>query len=211
MDMISAIRTLCKGEIGFVNMFDQAKSQGKLSRLTEGHPDAILFETMLYGQAKSALVELLHDSCNFKAYITWTHSLLIEDGMTADEAKRTLDYFFTAFGFPGYRIENPASQRTITEEDCPSKYVYCGEVLGDMPHGVGKRDFFYEGEWSSCNECVWIYGVMCGYDHAREIEFDIYEDQKIGFVVNDCFVGKVKCLYDGGEESWEQGITLDIS
>ena len=64
MDMISAIRTLCKGENGFVNMFDQAKSQGKLSRLTEGHPDAPLFETMLYGQSKSALVELLHERRN---------------------------------------------------------------------------------------------------------------------------------------------------
>ena len=64
MDMISAMRNLCKGENGFVCMFDQAKSQGKLSRLTEGHPDAILFETMLYGQAKSALAELLHERRN---------------------------------------------------------------------------------------------------------------------------------------------------
>ena len=210
MNMIDAIRALCKGENGFVNMFDPAKSQGKLSRLTEGHRDAALFETMLYGQARKALVEIIHDSYNFKAYITWVHSLLMDDGMTEEEAKRTLDYFFTAFGFPGYRIENSAKQKTITDEDGSSKYVYCGETLGDMPHGVGKRDFFYEGEWNGCNECVWIYGVMCGYDHASEIEFDIYEDQKIGFVVNNCFVGKFKCLYDGSEESWEQGVVLNI-
>ena len=34
MDIIYAIRELCRGEHGFENMFDKAKSQGKLSQLT---------------------------------------------------------------------------------------------------------------------------------------------------------------------------------
>ena len=36
MDIINGVRELCKGENGFVNMFDKAKSGGKLASLTGG-------------------------------------------------------------------------------------------------------------------------------------------------------------------------------
>ena len=34
MDIIWAIRELCRGEHGFENMFDKSKSGGKLAKLT---------------------------------------------------------------------------------------------------------------------------------------------------------------------------------
>ncbi len=36
MDIIHAIRELCRGEHGFENMFDKTKSSGKLGQLTGG-------------------------------------------------------------------------------------------------------------------------------------------------------------------------------
>ena len=56
MDIIYAIRELCRGEHGFENMFDKAKSQGKLSQLTGGDREAELFETLLYGNARETLI-----------------------------------------------------------------------------------------------------------------------------------------------------------
>ena len=201
MNMIDAIRALCKGENGFVNMFDPARSQGKLARFTEGHVDSILFETMLYGQAKSALLELIHDSYNFKAYITWIHSLLMDDGMSEAEAKRTLDYFFTAFGFPGYRQVDPAKVSTVSDTVGENfKVEYEGEVENGKEYGVGARNCYHHGKWCSLDECVWVSGVMIGYDFAKEIEFGAFEIQKIGFVVEDYFVGNIKCFCGEDEE-----------
>ena len=40
MDIIWAIRELCKGDKGFENMFDKSKSGGKLASLTGGNRDA---------------------------------------------------------------------------------------------------------------------------------------------------------------------------
>ena len=75
-----------------------------------------------------------------------------------------------------------------------------GEVKDGKPHGVGVRNFYYQGKWSGLDECVWIDGVMCGYDYVKELEFGAFEDQKIGFVVNDSFVGTMKVITSDGEE-----------
>ena len=53
MDIIPAIRELCKGDKGFENMFDKKKSGGKLAKLTSDVRDAELFEALLYGKAKA--------------------------------------------------------------------------------------------------------------------------------------------------------------
>ena len=61
MDIINGVRELCKGENGFVNMFDKAKSGGKLASLTGGDREADLFETLLYGSARETLVEMINE------------------------------------------------------------------------------------------------------------------------------------------------------
>ena len=198
MDIINGVRELCKGENGFVNMFDKAKSGGKLGQLTGGDREADLFETLLYGSARDTLVEMINDAYNFKQYAVEAHGLLVEDGLDAMDAKRALEIFFIAFGFPGYRTMG--AQETIVDESGNSKTVYEGEVKNGKPHGCGSRNFYYEGKWTNLDECVWIDGVMCGYDYAKELEFGAFEDQKIGFVVGDNFVGKIKVITSDGEE-----------
>ena len=198
MDIINGVRELCKGENGFVNMFDKAKSGGKLGQLTGGDREADLFETLLYGSARETLVEMINDAYNFKQYAVEAHGLLVEDGLDAMDAKRALEIFFIAFGFPGYRkIE---TSETLIDEHPSYKTVYEGEVKDGKEHGVGVRNFYYEGKWTNLDECVWIDGVMCGYDYAKELEFGAFEDQKIGFVVGDNFVGKIKVITSDGEE-----------
>ena len=94
MDIIYAIRELCRGEHGFENMFDKAKSQGKLSQLTGGDREAELFETLLYGSARETLIEMINDAYNFKQYAVKAHGLLVSDGLDAMDAKRALEIFF---------------------------------------------------------------------------------------------------------------------
>ena len=198
MDIISAIRELCKGDNGFENMFDKAKSGGKLAKLTGGDRDAELFEALLFGGARETLVEMINDAYNFKGYAVKAHGLLVKDGLSAYDAKRALEIFFIAFGFPGYRTIE--ASETVTDEQPSYKTVYEGEVKNGKPYGVGVRNFYYEGKWTNLDECVWIDGVMCGYDYAKELEFGAFEDQKIGFVVNDSFVENTRIIPTGEDE-----------
>ena len=198
MDIISAIRELCKGDKGFENMFDKSKSGGKLAKLTDGDRDAELFEALLYGGARETLVEMINDAYNFKQYAVEAHGLLVKDGLSVFDAKRALEIFFIAFGFPGYRTIE--TSETITDEQPSYKTVYEGEVKDGKEHGVGVRNFYYEGKWTNLDECVWIDGVMCGYNYAKELEFGAFEDQKIGFVVNDSFVGNTRIIPTGEDE-----------
>ena len=208
MDIINGVRELCKGENGFVNMFDKAKSGGKLAILTGGDREADLFETLLYGSARETLVEMINDAYNFKQYAVEAHGLLMEDGLDAMDAKRALEIFFTAFGFPGYRTMG--AQETIVDESGNSKTVYEGEVKNGKPHGCGSRNFYYKGKWSALDECVWIDGIMIGYDYAKELEFGAFEDQKIGFVINDRFVGNLRIIASDGEEFDDGGTKFTV-
>ena len=198
MDIIWAIRELCKGDKGFENMFDKSKSGGKLAKLTDGDRDAELFEALLYGGARETLVEMINDAYNFKQYAVKAHGLLVKDGLSVLDAKRALEIFFITFGFPGYR--NIETSETIIDEQPSYKTVYEGEVKDGKEHGVGVRNFYYEGKWTNLDECVWIDGVMCGYDYAKELEFGAFEDQKIGFVINDSFVGNTRIIPTGEDE-----------
>ena len=204
MDIISAIRELCKGDKGFENMFDKSKSGGKLAKLTGGDRDAELFEALLYGGARETLVEMINDAYNFKQYAVKAHGLLVKDGLSVFDAKRALEIFFIAFGFPGYRTTQ--TMETITDEQPSYKTVYEGEVKDGKEHGVGVRNFYYDGKWTNLDECVWIDGVMCGYDYAKELEFGAFEDQKIGFVVNDNFVGNIRVIPAGDYEPFNDTV-----
>ena len=204
MDIINGVRELCKGENGFVNMFDKAKSGGKLASLTGGDREADLFETLLYGSARETLVEMINDAYNFKQYAVEAHGLLVKDGLDAMDAKRALEIFFTAFGFPGYRTIE--TMETIIDEQPSYKTVYEGEVKDGKEHGVGVRNFYYECKWTNLDECVWIDGVMCGYNYAKELEFGAFEDQKIGFVVNDNFVGNIRVIPAGDYEPFNDTV-----
>ena len=115
MDIIWAVRALCKGDNGFENMFDKAKSGGKLRTLTNGSHDADLFEALLYGKARSALIEMINDAYNFKEYAVKAHGLLMKDGLSAMDSKRALEIFFTAFGFPGYRDMDESRVAEMTD------------------------------------------------------------------------------------------------
>ncbi len=211
MEIIWAIRELCKGEGGFEDMFDKAKSQGKLASLTGGDSEAELFEALLYGSARHALVEMINDAYNFKEYAVEAHGLLVSDGLSAAEARRALEIFFTAFGFPGYRVIDESKVDTIVTDDGKFRTEYKGEVRNGKEHGVGVRTCYYEGQWCNYDECVWIDGVMCGFDNAKEVEFGMFEDAKIGFVVNDYLIGKTKVIPAGdNEEFYDVGKKLNV-
>ena len=212
MDVISAVRELCKGENGFVNMFDKAKSGGKLASLTGGDRDAELFESLLYGKARSALVEMINDAYNYKDHAIKVQGLLASDGLSESDSKRALEIFFRAFGFPGYREMDKNKVSNISSTIGESFHVeYEGEVRNGKEHGVGVRTCYYEGKWCNYDECVWVDGVMYGYDNAKEMEFGMFEDKKIGFVVNDYFVGNTKIIPAGdNEEFYDTGKKFEI-
>lgn len=210
MDIIWAIRELCKGDKGFENMFDKAKSGGKLSTLTNGSRDAELFEALLYGKARNALIEMINDAYNFKEYAVKAHGLLMKDGLSAMDAKRALEIFFTAFGFPGYREMDQSKISTVSDTvGSDFKVEYEGEVVNGKEHGVGARTCYSHGKWCHYDECVWIDGVMNGYLSAKDLEFSAFEVQKIGFVVDDHEVGKTKC-FSGEDEYYDDGLKFNV-
>ena len=198
MDIVTAIRKLCEGKNAFHDLFDKTKTYDKLLALADDKKDAELFGALLYGNARNTLLEMINDAYNFKQYAVKAHGLLMSDGLSAMDAKRALEIFFITFGFPGYR--NIETSETLIDEQPSYKTVYEGEVKDGKPHGVRVRNFYYQGKWSGLDECVWIDGVMYGYDYAKELEFGAFEDQKIGFVVGDNFVGKMKVITSDGEE-----------
>ena len=165
MDIVTAIRKLCEGKNAFHDLFDKTKTYDKLLALADDKKDAELFGALLYGKARNTLLEMINDAYNFKQYAVEAHGLLMSDGLSAMDAKRALEIFFIAFGFPGYRTMG--AQETIVDESGNSKTVYEGEVKNGKPHGCGSRNFYYEGKWSALDECVWIDGIMMGYAYAK--------------------------------------------
>ena len=210
MDIISAIRELCKGDKGFENMFDKAKSGGKLAKLTSDVRDADLFEALLYGKARSALIEMINDAYNFKEYAVKAHGLLMKDGLSAMDGKRALEIFFATFGFPGYRKMDQSKVSTLSDTvGSDFKVEYEGEIVNGKEHGVGARTCYYNDKWCHYDECVWIDGVMNGYLSAKDLEFSAFEVQKIGFVVDDHEVGKTKC-FSGEDEYYDDGLKFNV-
>ena len=43
------------------------------------------------------------------------HGLLVKDGLSAYDAKRALETFFIAFGFPGYRDMDQSKVSTVSD------------------------------------------------------------------------------------------------
>ena len=103
MDIVSAIRKLCEGKNAFRDLFDKMKTYDKLLALADDKKDAELFGALLYGKARNTLLEMINDAYNFKQYAVKAHGLLVSDGLDAADAKRAIEIFFKAFGFPGYR------------------------------------------------------------------------------------------------------------
>lgn len=209
MNIIWTIRELCKGDKGFENMFDKKKSGGKLAKLTSDVRDAELFEALLYGKARSALVEMINDAYNYKEYAVKAHGLLMSDGLSTADAKRALEIFFTAFGFPDYRNLDKSRIGVTITEDGNFKTEYTGEVRNGKEHGVGARTCYHNGKWCHYDECVWIDGVMNGYLSAKDLEFSAFEVQKIGFVVDDHEIGKTKC-FSGEDEYYDDGLKFNV-
>ena len=78
MNIIWAIREICVGEKGIENLFDREKSYQKLIDLSDNKNDAIIFTTLLYGQAREVLIELIHDAYNYQIYIEQILAILLE-------------------------------------------------------------------------------------------------------------------------------------
>ena len=207
MDIVTAIRKLCEGKNAFHDLFDKTKTYEKLLALADDKKDAELFGALLYGSARDTIVEMINDAYNFKQYAVKAHGLLVSDGLDAADAKRAIEIFFKVFGFPGYREMDPSKVSTVSDtisENFTTEYE--GEVLGGKEYGVGTRTCYSNGKWCSYDECVWIDGVMIGYDFAKEIEFGAFEDQKIGFVVNDNFVGNIRVIPAGDYEPFNDTV-----
>ena len=210
MNLIWVIRSLCSGEKGFENLFDREKSYAKLIEFSDNKKEAEQFATLLYGSARKALVELILDAYNYETYAETVVAELISDGFSADEAKRILEIFFRAFGFPGYRDMDKSRVAILLDGDDRFRTEYVGEAVDGKEHGIGVRTCYYNGKWCSHDECVWIDGEMTGFDNAKEMEFEVFEDRKMGFVVNNNFVGRFKCIFSDGTESYEDGVKLNI-
>ena len=210
MDMIWVIREICAEENGFANLFDSEASYDVLIELADDKKEAEQFATLLYGCARGAILELVKDAYHHTEHAENVISALTCDGMSRAEAIRTLQIFYEAFGFPGYRFPDPSKVETLVTEDGDFRAEYTGEVRDGKEHGVGARTCYYDGEFTNFDECVWVDGVMCGYDSAREMEFGMYEDKKIGFVAGDAMVGKIRMFASNGEEFDDFGANLDI-
>ena len=206
MDIVTAIRKLCEGKNAFHDLFDKTKTYDKLLALSDDKKDAELFGALLYGKARNTLLEMINDAYNFKQYAVKAHGLLVSDGLDAADAKRAIEIFFKAFGFPGYRDMDESRVAELTDGDSSFSTEYKGEVLNGKEHGVGARTCYYNGKWCNYDECVWIDGVMCGFDNAKEVEFGAFEDQKIGFVVNDNFVGNIRIIPAGDSEPFDDTV-----
>ncbi|MBQ4066755.1 MAG: hypothetical protein IJD22_03820 [Clostridia bacterium] len=201
MDIVSAVRKMCEGEKGFSRLFDKKSSYELLLSLADDKGDAELFCKLIYGKARSALVDLINDAYSYKDNAVSVQEALRTDGLDAAEAHQALEIFYKAFGFPGYREADSTKVSTISDTVGESFRVeYEGEVQNGIEYGVGVRNCYHHGKWCSRDECVWINGVMIGYNSVTEIEFGAFETKKIGFVVEDCFVGNIKCFCGEDEE-----------
>lgn len=210
MNLIWVIRELCSGEKGFENLFDKEKSYTKLIELSDDKKDAAQFATLLYGRARTALIELILDAYNYKTYAETVKSELMSDGLSTADAVKILEIFFRAFGFPDYRDMDKSRVAILLDGDDRFRTEYVGEAVDGREHGIGVRTCYYNGKWCSHDECVWIDGEMTGFDNAKEMEFEVFEDRKMGFVVNNNFVGRFKCIFSDGTESYEDGVKLNI-
>lgn len=210
MNIIWTIREICIGELGIENLFSREKSYRKLIDLSDNKHDATLFAAMIYGRAKELIILLIHDAYNYKEYIEKIKNTIISGGMDEKEADRAIEIFLEAFGFPEYKKIDNSKVDTIISENGDFKYEYTGEVRNGKEHGVGTKTLYYQGKWCNYYETVWVDGVMCGYEFTKEMEFGIFEDKKIGFVANNCLIGKTKVFASSGEEFYDIGKKLDI-
>lgn len=206
MDIIWAIRELCSGECGFEKLFDKEKTYPKLMELSDDQADAKRFAALLYGKARGTLIEMINDVYHYESYAPKLQAELVADGMDVAGAKRALALFYEAFGFPGARHMDQSRLGIVITEDGNFKTEYKGEVRDGKEHGVGVRTCYYDGKWCNYDECVWIDGVMCGYDNAKEVEFGMFEDKKIGFVVDDYFVGNIRIIPAGDYEPFDDTV-----
>ena len=152
---------------------------------------------------------MINDAYNYKEYAVKAHGLLMKDGLSAYDAKRALEIFFIAFGFPGYRRVDKSKLGVTIDENGSFKTEYTGEIRDGKEHGVGERTCYSHGKWCYYDECVWIDGVMNGYLSAKDLEFSAFEVQKIGFVVDDHEVGKTKC-FSGEDEYYDDGLKFNV-
>lgn len=201
MDIVSTVRKLCEGKNGFRDLFNQIKTYEKLRTLADDTKDAGLFAALIYGKARGPLLQLINDVYNYQDHAVAVNTALLADGLSAADAKRALEIFYKAFGFPGHREMDQSKISTVSDTiGSDFKVEYEGEVQNGKEYGVGIRTCYSRGKWCNYDECVWIDGVMFGYDFAKEIEFGMFETKKIGFVVEDNFVGNIKCFYGEDEE-----------
>ena len=201
MNIVRAIRQLCEGENAFRDLFNKARSYGKLAALTDDKKEAELFAALIYGKARTALLELINDVYNYEQHAAVVREALLSDGLGTADTKRALEIFYMTFGFPGYREVDTSKVSTLTDTIGDDFRVeYEGEIQGGKEYGVGVRNCYYHGKWCSRDECVWINGVMTGYNSLKEMEFGAFETKKVGFVVEDNFVGNIQCFYGEDEE-----------
>lgn len=210
MNIIWAIREICVGEKGIENLFDREKSYQKIIDLSDNLEDAVIFSKMLYGNAKKILIEIIHDAYNYEAYIEKLALELFNDGLKETEIAKSIEIFLETFGFPGYRNMDFSKVDTIITENGDFRYEYTGELKNGKEHGVGIKTIYYQGEWCYYYEAVWVNGIMCGYEFTKEMDFGMFEDTKIGFVTNNCLIGKTKVFASSGEDFYDIGKKLDI-
>lgn len=211
-DIISAIRTVCEPEEGFVDLFDKSRGGAQLDRLCEDKKSVALVSTLLYGRARASLIELIGDAFEYQKLSDPVIYNLMRDGLSVTDATAALEIFFTAFGFPGYRDRTllPITEFVSYDKD-NYRCVHKGEARGGVEYGVGVRSNYYDGESCGYDECVWICGRMTGYCHSLEVELMAFEEHKYGFVINDTYVGKYMVIGDDGEEAYMKGKPLPIS
>ena len=209
MNIVDAIRKMCEEKNGFRNLFNKALSYEKLCSLVDDKKDAELFATLIYGKARRILLMLIQDTYNYKKHAIQVEAFLQADGLSASDARKALEVFYRAFGFPDYREMDKRKMAILVDGDDHFRTTYTGEVRDGKEYGIGTRTCYYEGKFSSCDESVWINGEMTGYISTKEIEFFAFETFKIGFVVEDYLVGNTMFI-SGEDKEYQQGVKLGI-
>ena len=75
---------------------------------------------------------------------------------------------------------------------------------------IAKRTDTASGSFLRNMLTVLLKSIMIGYDYAKELEFGAFEDQKIGFVINDRFVGDIIIIASDGEEFDDGGTKFTV-
>lgn len=186
MDIITAIRYVAKNH-GVSKLFNNTATEYIVALNANLRNEAKNIALALQSGDMKHIKAVFDDVCTF------------EDYQPKSVTEKTVaEYYFRAFGFPGYRQTDESKVGTLTKIDAKAEFVYEGEIENGKENGIGKRTMYYGGKLCQTDESVWLDGAMYGYCKTFEIEFEVVEKTELSFVENDTIKGTITTTYDDG-------------